>query len=333
MVNVCACTCCQCTKPIADSAAWLYGQMRSKWDSPARGTVPIGWAVDSELSLRFPVIYKYLYATRSKNDFFIQGDSGAGYLNPTQLAPPRDSGLPSGFGPWRAWNSKYYRQFGLSFTGFLINGVAPETRAVEKLYGSFSFNGITEQHDGQHPTAELRNNRTLPVFHEGFDIVNMNASAAAAIMCSCVTPNGTSPQFMMFRTILETADAMHSFVEAAKAMCPTLTFVDPHIAGYLARLQLGGNNDNIATYLDDTVPASATAGASVSATFTIRNDGWNNLMPEAVSLNVTLVKSGQAAGFSSLIALPQTIEAGSTVVLRGSFGKIATRACCCQNGT
>ena len=35
-------------------------------------------AVDSELSMRFPVIYGHLYKTKTPNDFFISGDSGAG---------------------------------------------------------------------------------------------------------------------------------------------------------------------------------------------------------------------------------------------------------------
>ena len=55
----------------------------------SQGSVPIGWAVDAELSLRFPVIFPYLYATATQNDVIISGDSGAGYLNPTQLLPPR----------------------------------------------------------------------------------------------------------------------------------------------------------------------------------------------------------------------------------------------------
>lgn len=36
-----------------------------------------GWhEVDSELSMRFPVIFKHLYKTKTANDFFISGDSG-----------------------------------------------------------------------------------------------------------------------------------------------------------------------------------------------------------------------------------------------------------------
>ena len=34
------------------------------------------YTVDSELSMRFPVIYKHLYETKTENDFFISGDSG-----------------------------------------------------------------------------------------------------------------------------------------------------------------------------------------------------------------------------------------------------------------
>jgi hypothetical protein len=65
-------------------------------DDPKRGQVPIGWAIDSELSMRFPVIYKHLYETKTPNDYFISGDSGAGYLNPTLLLPDPVTGRRGG---------------------------------------------------------------------------------------------------------------------------------------------------------------------------------------------------------------------------------------------
>jgi hypothetical protein len=77
--------------------------------------VPIGWAIDSELSMRFPVIYKHLYATKTPNDFFISGDSGAGYLNPTLLLPDPKTGrrgesnvTKSGAQAWIDWNTHWY---------------------------------------------------------------------------------------------------------------------------------------------------------------------------------------------------------------------------------
>lgn len=271
-----------------DSAAWLYGQLLRNWDDPQRGSIPIGWAVDSELSLRFPLIFKYLYETRTVNDFFIAGDSGAGYLNPTELYSPRFSGLPSAGDAWTRWNYPWYRQFGLTFTGFLINGVPPETREAEHPYAGFSYNGVTEQADGVHPTVELRDS-TLPVFHEANDIVNMNATVAAATMCHSVDPRATGPQFMMYRTILESAGLMHDIVAALATACPIMQIVDPHVAAYLARLHLGGNNDNIATYLADTIPPVVAAGSNISALFTVRNDGWNVLSATTVALNITIV--------------------------------------------
>jgi hypothetical protein len=44
-----------------DSAAWLYSQFWSHWNDTARGSVPLGWGVDPELSLRFPTIFPFLY--------------------------------------------------------------------------------------------------------------------------------------------------------------------------------------------------------------------------------------------------------------------------------
>ena len=79
--------------------------------------------------MRFPVIYGHLYKTKTPNDFFISGDSGAGYLNPTLLLPDPKTGrrgessvTKSGAAAWEKWNKMWYTKFDLSFTGFLING-------------------------------------------------------------------------------------------------------------------------------------------------------------------------------------------------------------------
>ena len=65
--------------------------------------------------MRFPVIYKHLYATKTSNDFFISGDSGAGYLNPTLLLPDPKTGrrgesnvTQSGAQAWIDWNTHWY---------------------------------------------------------------------------------------------------------------------------------------------------------------------------------------------------------------------------------
>ena len=37
-----------------DGAAWVYNYFDQCWNDPARGSLPIGWGLDTELSLRFP---------------------------------------------------------------------------------------------------------------------------------------------------------------------------------------------------------------------------------------------------------------------------------------
>lgn len=51
--------------------------------------VPLGWAVDPNLKERFPVVFDYIFNSLQPNDRLITGDSGAGYVNPTQLFVPR----------------------------------------------------------------------------------------------------------------------------------------------------------------------------------------------------------------------------------------------------
>ena len=48
--------------------------------------MPIAWAFNPNLSDRVPYVFDHIYKTKTSNDWFIAGDSGAGYLNPTLLS-------------------------------------------------------------------------------------------------------------------------------------------------------------------------------------------------------------------------------------------------------
>jgi hypothetical protein len=56
-----------------------------KWFDPARGQVPMNWAVDPALADEFPALFEYFYATATANDCFIAGPSGAGYCHPSVM--------------------------------------------------------------------------------------------------------------------------------------------------------------------------------------------------------------------------------------------------------
>ena len=252
-----------------DGGAWLYNQLKSKWDDRGQRAdqgpdcVPIGWAVDGELSQRFPVIFKYMYDNRGPCDFFISGDSGAGYLNPTLLLPDPATGrrgdsnvTTSGAKPWIKWNTEWYNKFDVSFSGFLINGDAgPLTNASMNMYASFSPDGVvvTTNHDphkggyeGENGGAwTLRNDESsvqLPVMHHVTDLVDGNK---VDTIRSIITADRAKidmrgrPSFYVLRTILDTARDMQSTATAAMQNITDLVFVDPYTMGLLVKCSSG----------------------------------------------------------------------------------------------
>eukprot|EP00041_Stephanoeca_diplocostata_P023877 m.595310 g.595310 ORF g.595310 m.595310 type:complete len:861 (+) comp22400_c0_seq6:200-2782(+) len=225
-----------------DSASWLYSQLKSNWDDPNRGKVPIGWAVDPGLSERFPVIYPYLYNTATSNDIIIAGDSGGGYLNPSQLLPPRAvSNIPqSGARAWIDWNTALYSRFNLSFTGFIINGDAGTVqRASEAMYDVFSPNGIVVSLNEDWRGAASRGGVTsggTPVMHHVMDLPGGDPGTATKNVVAFVAVQPKEhPTFAVFRTILQSATYHYTVATDAAKQATSLVFVDPLTLGALVK--------------------------------------------------------------------------------------------------
>ena len=109
-----------------DAAAWLYQQLPSMWTDPRRGETPLSWAFNPNLCYRFPLGMAWARAHMTDQDFFVAGDSGAGYLNPGLLSPPRwHSDLPSGMDAWERHCQALFDQWDISVTGFVIDGFGP----------------------------------------------------------------------------------------------------------------------------------------------------------------------------------------------------------------
>jgi len=105
-----------------DAPSWLYKAVTAFFQDKERGQVPLGWAFDPNLADRAPQVFAYAYRHATTNDFFIAGDSGAGYLNPVGLTVRPESGLPSGLKFWTEHCARYFKRWNMTITGFVLDG-------------------------------------------------------------------------------------------------------------------------------------------------------------------------------------------------------------------
>lgn len=258
-----------------DSAAWMYNRLPGIWTNPVRGKIPSGWAFNPNLIERAPMIFDYCYETRTPLDFFVAGDSGAGYVNPTNLLHPRKpSGLPSADAAWIEHNIRYFNRLNYSITGFLINGFCGElTDEANRMYAHFSADGVMTQMWMPRDKKQDHLLDGMPVAHMKQDL-GMTPEISAKEIIKHGRPGETA--FLAFRTILESPDWIKTVNELIRRLRPDCRFepVDPYTYFYLLRHHLGGRNEMRATYTFDTMPAEVKAGKTVALRAGVRNDGW-----------------------------------------------------------
>ncbi|HOE66300.1 MAG TPA: GxGYxYP family putative glycoside hydrolase [Candidatus Hydrogenedentes bacterium] len=211
-----------------DSAAWLSNSIAAIWDDPARGSLPIAWAFNPNLADRVPYVFDHVYRTKTANDWFIAGDSGAGYLNPTLLAGERrGSGLPNALELWVKHNTKRYARFGYSITGFVIDGFAGDMPLeVQLAYAKFSPDGVGMQLGFAAPLA----GGAPFIRHVGDIYPDPPRGIAAAVdqMAGAAQPSG--PQFLLFRMILQTPSTLRAIRDGLCEKYPDRNweFCDPY---------------------------------------------------------------------------------------------------------
>jgi hypothetical protein len=65
-----------------DNIQYNQHRMRSIWDDPGRGQVPINWSISVLLLDIAPTMLQYFQQTQTANDLLVAGPSGAGYTYP-----------------------------------------------------------------------------------------------------------------------------------------------------------------------------------------------------------------------------------------------------------
>ena len=181
-----------------DSPSWLYKAVAAFFSDPQRGRVPLGWAFDPNLADRAPQALAYAYRHATTNDFFIAGDSGAGYLNPRGLTDRPDSKLPPALKVWTEHCARYFKRWDMSITGFMLDGSAGASTPEEFAeYGRFSPDGCGNQLD---LTPQIISG--VPTIRE-WDMPG-SAERTAAYMAQQAAAATKGPCFLWARTILRT---------------------------------------------------------------------------------------------------------------------------------
>ncbi len=180
-----------------DAPSWLYKAVPAFFPDSARGKVPLGWAFNPNLADRAPQALVYAYRNASSNDFFIAGDSGAGYLNPRALSIRPESGLPSGLSAWQKHCREYFSRWDMHITGFVLDGAAGASTDQEyAIYTAFSEKGI-----GTHYTRKPELRAGIPSCREQ-DLPD-SVEEAAQVILKAAERNPNEPGFFWARSILK----------------------------------------------------------------------------------------------------------------------------------
>lgn len=223
-----------------DAASWLYQRLPDIWNDPARGQIPMGWAFNPNLADRFATGMDWTRKTATTRDLFISGDSGAGYLNPGNLVPPRAySDLPSGLATWTEHCRTYFDRWDLSLVGFVIDGYAPAmTDAVLDAYTRIAPDGIVGQ-----KVPRIGMHGSMPILQMESDLDDP-ASGASVVLAHCSL---NQPEFFMYRTILwsptnlkKMMDTVHQSSEGE-----SVEFVDPYTLMLLVKQHYAGPDHGV----------------------------------------------------------------------------------------
>lgn len=220
-----------------DASSWVSQTTPTLWDDPNRGKVPMMWCISPVLAERVPMALDYRRESATVNDYFAAADNGAGYLMPGMLQAPRPlSGLPDGLDAWVAHNKPYYKQWGLTITGFIIDGQAPPLNQKGlDAYAAFSPNGIVPQ---KVPLTLLHGD--MPVMRSDAD-VNEDPVKAAQIIYDRIQKRKIP--FHWFRNILKSPTWYVQVVAELKKLDPKIELLTAPDFFELYRTYLKENPD------------------------------------------------------------------------------------------
>ncbi len=231
-----------------DGAAWVNRAVAKYFTGAERGNLTVTWAFNPNLSARVPQAFMFMQENRTDKDYFICGDSGAGYAFPDMFRAEnatrkKISGLPDGMAAFKRWNEKYYKQFGLTITGFLLShdvilgGTTFKneiTYQVLNAFSSFSPDGALLNRMPNTVCKGLGSDGRLGIYKRSnnnlyfstlrFDIHYGTVAEHAPKIINEL--RSTSDRVLAIRSILASPKRLEEIFEAVKKEYPDVEFVD-----------------------------------------------------------------------------------------------------------
>ena len=212
-----------------DAAAWMKMRVPDLWRDAARGSLPLAWGFNPNLSEKIPMVFDYLYEYKTDNDFFVSGNSGAGYLNPTVLFDRKHSDLPPGDDAFIRHCRPYFEKYDLDMVGFVINGPFRFDERVRRMYTQFAPVGAIHNC----PLDKLSVTDGGVFLPQRTDISNNlgmypNVERAAQDILKTLRSNQVN-RLNMYRFILWTPEKVQAVVDRVEEEMPgKIQFVDPY---------------------------------------------------------------------------------------------------------
>jgi hypothetical protein len=145
------------------------------------------------------MIFDYVYENKTENDYFVTGDSGAGYVFPSRLED---------LDKWVAYNQPYLEKFDMDIVGFIIDDKALSLEAMEAYAEIAPLGGFVN--NGKHLT--ILNDRTVFLRMWGSIQPVHNTDDTRAGMYQELVGNNNN--FAAFRTIRQYTPDLVGFVNS-----------------------------------------------------------------------------------------------------------------------
>jgi hypothetical protein len=225
-----------------DSSAWLKQHIYDMWlkngGDKKRGTLPLMWSINPNLSDRVPVIFDYMYTNKTDNDYIVGGDGGAGYIIPSGLfhdqtlantGSKRPSDNAAAGDKFAAFSKTYYDRFDMEITGFLINGGNGNiTKKMAQCVSQYSPVGAL--YNADKATMYKYGNSHFVACLTG--IPTTAPDAAARMYSYSVGDNPSGYNFGAYRTICRTPKEVSSYVSSFETYAAnkgkTVKYCDPY---------------------------------------------------------------------------------------------------------